>query len=208
MDTFFLSADCVTKTQPAFFIFKNGKENRMEITLIPWNGNERLYFYRQSHQLAGQTGQIGKLRADFGLDGTAFFYTWEDIRSHLKTVEFRLDFGSVINTLRFDAEGTPLGSRKSLKAFLHEREDARLPGDENWYGFRVNTEQYSHFFRLNPSEGDYNVYVWSYRRDWLEEHMTLAKNGIRFIDSGYNEKFRMTSAYSLSTDGGKLRLEG
>ena len=91
----------------------------MEITLTPWNGNERLYFYRQSHQLAGQTGQIGKLRADFGLDGTAFFSTWEDIRSHLKTDEFRHDFDSVINTLRFDAEGTPLGSRKSLKAFLH-----------------------------------------------------------------------------------------
>ena len=172
----------------------------MEITLIPWNGNERLYFYRQSHQLAGQTGQIGKLRADFGSDGTAFFSTWEDIRSHLKTDEFRHDFDSVINTLRFDAEGTPLGSRKSLKAFLHEREDAKLPGDENWYGFRVNTEQYSHFFRLNPSEGDYNVYVWSYRRDWLDEHMTLAKNGIRFIDSGYNEKFRMP-------DGGRIRIE-
>ena len=71
----------------------------MGITLIPWNGNERLYFYRQSHQLAGQTGQIGKLRADFGSDGTAFFSTWEDIRSHLKTDEFRHDFDSVINTL-------------------------------------------------------------------------------------------------------------
>ena len=45
----------------------------MEITLIPWNGNERLYFYRQSHQLAGQTGQIGKLRADFGSDAIDYF---------------------------------------------------------------------------------------------------------------------------------------
>ena len=30
--------------------------------------------------------------------------------------------------------------------------------------------------------------------------MTLAKNGIRFIDSGYNEKFRMP-------DGGRIRIE-
>ena len=50
----------------------------------PWNGNERLYFYRQSQQLAGQTGQIGKLRADFNRDGNGFFSSWEDIREHLK----------------------------------------------------------------------------------------------------------------------------
>ena len=60
----------------------------MQIKLKPWSGNERLYFYRQSQQLSGQTGQIGKLRADFDRDGTGFFSTWEDIRPDLKTVDF------------------------------------------------------------------------------------------------------------------------
>ena len=50
----------------------------MEIKLNPWKGNEYLYFYRQSQQLAGQTGQIGKLRADFDRDGNGFFSSWED----------------------------------------------------------------------------------------------------------------------------------
>ena len=57
----------------------------MYFKMKPWNGNERLYFYRQSQQLAGQTGQIGKLRADFDRDGNGFFTSWEDIRDHLKT---------------------------------------------------------------------------------------------------------------------------
>ena len=59
----------------------------MQIRLKPWTENERLYFYRQSQQLSGQTGQIGKLRADFDRDGTGFFSTWEDIRPDLKTVD-------------------------------------------------------------------------------------------------------------------------
>ena len=35
----------------------------MLFKLQPWSGNERLYFYRQSQQLAGQTGQIGKIKS-------------------------------------------------------------------------------------------------------------------------------------------------
>ena len=73
----------------------------MEIKIKPWNGSERLYFYRQSQQLAGQTGQIGKLRADFDRDGNGFFSSWEDIRNHLKTEEFKQTFDDVINELRF-----------------------------------------------------------------------------------------------------------
>ena len=39
------------KTQPVFFIAKI--ERRRNMLLLPWSGNERLYFYRQSQQLAG-----------------------------------------------------------------------------------------------------------------------------------------------------------
>ena len=70
----------------------------MLFKLQPWSGNERLYFYRQSQQLAGQTGQIGKLRADFDRDGNGFFSTWEDIRDHLKTEEFKQTFDKAMET--------------------------------------------------------------------------------------------------------------
>ncbi len=86
----------------------------MLFKLQPWSGNERLYFYRQSQQLAGQTGQIGKLRADFDRDGNGFFSTWEDIRDHLKTEEFKQTFDKAINALRFGEGLTPLASRKEV----------------------------------------------------------------------------------------------
>jgi hypothetical protein len=171
----------------------------MQIRLKPWTENERLYFYRQSQQLSGQTGQIGKLRADFDRDGTGFFSTWEDIRPDLKTDDFKNEFDKVINALRFETDGTPLGGRRSLSAFLSRQDGAKLPGDEEWHGFRADTDNYSYFFRLKPHAGDYNVYVWCYKRDWLDEHMARAERGIRFIDSGYNDKFTIP-------DGGRIRI--
>ena len=171
----------------------------MQIKLKPWIGNERLYFYRQSQQLSGQTGQIGKLRADFDRDGNGFFSTWEDIRSDLKTEDFKTEFDNVINALRFEADGTPLGGRRNLSAFLSRQDGSLLPDDGDWHGYRVDTDNYSYFFRLKPQAGDYNVYAWCYKRDWLDDHMARAEKGIRFIDSGYNDKFTIP-------DGGKIKI--
>ncbi len=163
----------------------------MEIKIKPWNGSERLYFYRQSQQLAGQTGQIGKLRADFDRDGNGFFSSWEDIRNHLKTEEFKQTFDDVINELRFGDGETPLASRKELTEFLRNRHSAILPGDGEWHGFRVDAGDAALFFRVKPSPGDYDVYCWAYKKDWLDDHMLKAEKGIRFIDSRYNDLFRI-----------------
>lgn len=38
--------------------------------------DERLYLYKQSSQISGQTGFIGYLRGDFGSNGTEFWTTW------------------------------------------------------------------------------------------------------------------------------------
>ena len=172
----------------------------MYFKMKPWNGNERLYFYRQSQQLAGQTGQIGKLRADFDRDGSGFFSSWEDIREHLKTDEFKEVFDKAINALRFGEGETPFASRKALTEFLRDKHSAILPGDGEWHGFRADIDNTSLFFRVKPSPGDYDVYCWAYRKDWLDDHMARAEKGIRFIDSGYNEKFRIP-------DGGKIRIK-
>ncbi len=153
----------------------------MQIKLKPWNGNERLYFYRQSQQLSGQTGQIGKLRADFDRDGNGFFSTWEDIRGYLKTDEFKKTFDDVINELRFGDGETPFASRKALTEFLRDKHSAMLPNDGEWHGFRVDVENTSLFFRVKPSPGDYDVYAWCYKKDWLDDHMLSAEKGIRFI---------------------------
>ena len=171
----------------------------MLFKLLPWSGNERLYFYRQSQQLAGQTGQIGKLRADFDRDGNGFFSSWEDIRDHLKTEEFKQTFDKAINALRFGEGLTPLACRKALTDFLRDRHSALLPDDGDWHGFRADVDGTSLFFRVNPSPSDYDVYCWAYKKDWLDDHMARAEKGIRFIDSKYNDLFRIA-------DGDKVKI--
>ena len=122
-----------------------------KITLRPWKGNEKLYFYRQSQQLSGQTGQIGFLRADMDVGG-GFFSTWNGIKDHLKTQEFKDEFDNVINYFRFKSPDTPLGNRKILANYLAGHPEAALPGDGNHCGFRADTENYSYFFRLTPEQ--------------------------------------------------------
>ena len=39
----------------------------------------------------------------------------------------------------------------------------------------------------------------SYKKDWLDHHLMQAQKGIRFIDSHYNDKFRLP-------DGGKIQI--
>ena len=72
----------------------------MQTQLKPWTGSERLYFYPQSAQIVGQTGQIGRLRIDFGRQGNEFYSTWEDSRLSLKSDKFRQQFDDIISLLR------------------------------------------------------------------------------------------------------------
>ena len=169
----------------------------MEMTIRPITKTERMYCYTQSQQIRGQTGNIGYLRADMDTDGTGFFSTWNGFRDDLKTQEFKDEFDDVINGLRFDAEVTFLKDRMALTKYCFAHPEAQINDRE--FGFRVDTDAYAYLMRLNPNRGDYNLYCYCYRRDWLDHHLKEAERGIRFIDSGYNEKFRIP-------DGGKIRI--
>ncbi len=60
-------------------------------------------------------------------------------------------------------------------------------------------KKYAYLLRLNPDRGEYNLYCYCYRRDWLDQHLKDAEKGIRFIDSHYKELFRIP-------DGGKVKI--
>lgn len=155
------------------------------------------YAFSQSYQIAGQTGLIGYLRADMGTDGNEFFSTWNGWRNDLKTQEFKDEFDSIINSLR--EEGDILYNRAALSAYCHSTPQARMNTDIEYYGVRVDTAKYSYLMRLSPIKGEYNLYCYCYRRDWLDDHMRQARRGIRFITTGYEEKFRVD-------DGDKIRI--
>jgi len=168
--------------------------------LRPMSKEEMLYCYAQSQQISMQTGLIGHLLGDMDSDGQGFFTTFFDFRDSLKTEEFKAEFDTVINALRKDPEYQQcLGNRGKLRAFCYAHPESRIQSDRDDYAFRVNTDAYSYLVRLNPNRGEYNFYVYCYKRESLDRHMRQAERGIRFIDPNYREKFRVA-------DGDKIRI--
>ncbi len=150
---------------------------------------EDKYTFYQSSQISGQTGLIGHLRADMDTDGNGFFSTWFDWRKDLKTQEFKDEFDEIINSLR--EEGDILQNSTALSRYCHSSPQTRMDTEDEYYGVRVDTEKYAYLLRLNPNKGEYNLYCYCYRRDWLDDHIRQAEKGIRFITSDYKEKFRI-----------------
>ena len=157
---------------------------------------EQKYTYRQSHQLDAQTGCIGYLRGDFGTTGKEFYSSWFDNMAYLKTPEFQAELDTVINNLREDSRyGGILADRSSLSNACNQSTTPQFGRDE--FGFRVNTQDYAYLLRLNPNRGEYNFYIYCYRRDYLDRHMRNAEYGIRFITPNYKEKFRLADGDSI-----------
>ena len=158
---------------------------------------EDKYSFSQSSQISAQCGFIGYLRADMDTDGNGFFSTWNDYRKDLKTDEFKVEFDKIINSLR--EEGDILHNRKALANYCYSNPQSKMSVSDGYYGVRVDTDKYVYLLRLNPNKGEYNVYCYCYRRDWLDDHIKQARRGIRFITSKYEEKFRIN-------DGDKVQI--
>lgn len=166
---------------------------------------EDKYAFNQSSQIAGQTGLIGYLRADMGADGKAFYSTWNGWRDDLKTDAFKQEFDDIIGDLR--EEGDILHDRAALEKYCHATPQSRMNTEREFYGVRVDTEKYAYLLRLNPNAGDYNLYCYCYRRDWLDDHIKQAERGIRFITPDYAEKFRIPDGDTIQItwqDGEKV----
>ena len=169
----------------------------MELTIRPMTPQERMYSYSQSSQIEGQAGCIGHLRGNLDGDGEAFLSSWKGHRDDLKTQDFKDEFDDVINALRFDDQyGGILKSRRSLAKLCFSHPESNY-GNDREFGFRADTPSYTFMLRLNPNKGEYNLYCYCFKRDWLDRHMTHAARGIRFITPDYNEKFRIDDGDSI-----------
>lgn len=152
---------------------------------------EQKYTYRQSHQLDAQTGCIGYLRGDFGTTGKEFYSSWFNNMAYLKTPEFRAELDQVINALREDSQyGGILADRSSLSNACRQSTTPKFGRDE--FGFRVNTQDYAYLLRLNPSPGDYNFYVYCYKRDYLDRNMRNAEYGMSYSGEAADQVVRLS----------------
>lgn len=162
-------------------------------------GSEPLYVYRQSQQITQQTGLVGHIRGDFGPSGKQFWNGWFGIREDWNTPDFKHDLQRTIDRLRYETK--QLADRDQLSALCLNDVSSAITEDQHWFGFRVDSEDYAYLLKCSPYKGDYSFYVYCYHKDWLDQHMTKAQHGIRFISSGYEERFRIP-------DGGRIRITG
>lgn len=168
------------------------------MTIRPAMQLEQMYCYTQSAQIMSQTGCIGHLRGDMGANGKGFFTSWENHIGHLNTDLFKEEFDQVINALRNDVQYAGLlKDRHSLTNICLSTPAANMGNGS--FGFRADTDQHTYLCRLNPNKGEYNFYIYVYRKDWLDMHLRAAEKGIRFIDSNYTNLFRIP-------DGGKIQI--
>ena len=115
--------------------------------------------FRLSGEAAERCGAIGYLRADFGRSGKEFYTTWFDSQAHLKSSDFKYKFDELINSLRDDGQKPPFASRDNHLAFCAAHPSMTC--------FKIATQDYSFYIRLNPHQGTYDIYCFAYDNRWL-----------------------------------------
>lgn len=171
----------------------------MDMTLRPATPAERLYAYEQCAPLSEQCGNPGYLWGSLDNSGSIFLNSWETFVSSQNTPEFKAEFNTVLDMLRFDERyGHVLKNRAAMIVYcLDHSEGSFRNGFE--YAFRADTQGYSYLIRCIPTGEDNHVYIYPYRRDLLDRHMKQAEKGIRFITPDGKERFRVT-------DGDMVRI--
>lgn len=158
----------------------------------PLTKAEQKYAYRQSQQIRGQTGSIGILRGGYGAD-KEFHSEFIALNGRLKTDEFDAELQEVLHSR---GNGV-LGNLEIMREFTLLHTQNGFPGAE--YGFRVETEKNAYIVRCIPDKESGGVEIHCYVKEWLDGHISRAEKGIRFINSRYDELFRIA-------DGEKIKI--
>ena len=171
----------------------------MDMTLRPATPAERLFAYEQRAQISERCGNPGYLWGELDNSGSIFLKSWQTFVRSQNTPEFKAEFNTVLDMLRFDERyGHVLKNRATMTVYcLDHAEGSFRNGFE--YAFRADTQGYSYLIRCIPTWDDNHVYIYPYRRDLLDRHMKQAEKGIRFITPDGKEKFRVA-------DGDMVRI--
>lgn len=151
----------------------------------------RLYGYPLSSQLNAQTGFEGSALITIDEDEPGFICTklmpewkedWDEFFDRIAALNGGLCDNDIITT------------RKHLANWCKKHPEALVGhwnrhGRRTDYGLRLDTENHIYVIRLFGVTNGNHGEIRSYKRTWLERHMSNAEAGIRFITSGYNELF-------------------
>ena len=161
----------------------------MDLTLRPANEQEQLYSFPQSSQISAQTSFLGWLRGDMGQEDNSFTPKWSGYGNRPEVEECHKELETVLDAMRHDKqyEGF-LQNRDALRAYCASHPTPPANGLYDGACYRLDTTQHAYIFLINVN---CQVSCMCYQRDSLDRHIADARQGIRFIDPNYNEKFRL-----------------
>jgi len=163
----------------------------MDMTIRAATPSERFFAYEQSMRIAERCGNPGYLWGELDNAGSIFLHGWETFARSQNAPEFKSEFNTVLDMLRFDERyGHVLKNRTTMIGFCFDHPLARLT-DYHEYVFRADTQDYSYLIRCAPNGEDNHAYIYPYRQELLDQHMKQAEKGIRFISLDGKEKFRV-----------------
>jgi len=175
----------------------------MELTIRTATLAERLYAYEQSTRIAEKCGSPGYLFGELDNTGSVFLNSWVRNVPSENTPEFKAEFNTVLDMLRFDERyGHVIKNRAAMIGFCFAHPDGQL-ADRQEYVFRADTKDYAYLIRCAPNAEDNHAHVYPYRRDLLDRHMKQAEKGIRFVGPDNREKFRIPDGESVRIISGE-----
>lgn len=106
-----------------------------------------------------------------------------------------------------DPQAIPAGhffrNLAAVQKFCYTHPQSAIGPYDREYAFRADTKKHTYIVRLNPNQGDYNLYCYCYQRKPFERHLHNAEKGIRFIDPHYKELFHIDDGDSI-----RISLQG
>lgn len=140
------------------------------VTLAPMLPDESELVFRTNNPEIKQAC-IGHMRFDFG-SGNEFWHTWWGGLEMLNDKAFKKNLQSMVDGLR----KTVLNDLSAIARECAANEDARLgkTWDDQCFGFKTETTDYSYYLKLNPSLGNY-CYLYCYDKALLEQAMAQDK---------------------------------
>lgn len=153
----------------------NYKGTVMHIGAAP--AEEQSYCYSTSDE-AQERACIGHLRGDFGSDGKGFFTSWFPHTGEIMAEDahkvFSTELDHVVSALR---ENGLLKDRATMAKHTARWQEARIPlCDCVQLALCIETQRRLFHLRCNPMRGEYNFYLYAYRKAALMEVQRKAKN--------------------------------
>lgn len=163
----------------------------------PLTKAEWKYTYRQGFQIEMHTGCVGDIMGEFDSSGRELSTLWTARKGPRETDGFETERDGVIKALCIDKDGL-LRSRSAMSEYAAQNpESVRQENGSTEYGLRVETQEHAYLIRCNPAPEDYHFYCYCYAKKWLDNHIKNAEQGIRFIDTKYNELFRIADGEKI-----------